>query len=128
MVVFELNGIEIDSCTGCGGCWFDSGELQLLFELNHIQADPLFTDLSSPKKGIKTDRRCPSCNKKMEQLVIRRESSIVLDRCPRNHGIWFDRGELLSLIDNFHKGEMGELAQFFSSVYHDELKHRRKGE
>ena len=32
MVVFELEGIEIDHCVSCGGTWLDAGELVSITE------------------------------------------------------------------------------------------------
>ena len=31
-IVLELDEIEIDYCTSCGGIWLDAGELDLLIE------------------------------------------------------------------------------------------------
>ena len=30
MVILEYQGIELDHCVACGGCWLDAGELGLL--------------------------------------------------------------------------------------------------
>ena len=32
MIVLELDEVEIDYCTSCGGIWLDAGELDLLIE------------------------------------------------------------------------------------------------
>ena len=32
MITLELEEVEIDYCTDCGGIWLDSGELELLLE------------------------------------------------------------------------------------------------
>jgi len=31
MIILELDRVETDFCTECGGIWLDSGELELLF-------------------------------------------------------------------------------------------------
>lgn len=48
-----------------------------------------------PKRGRvdvdSSERRCPQCGSRMRQVT---HGSLTLDECPRQHGMWFDAGEL----------------------------------
>ena len=41
---------------------------------------------------------CPICGKRMEKVQCGAEKKIRVDKCRRNHGIWFDKGELEGII------------------------------
>lgn len=96
LVILEAHRIEIDYCSKCEGVWLDSGELELMIESEDEKAK-LFQSLivveDSPEKKL----RCPICKIKMEK-VIHKDLDTVTDKCIRNHGIWFDKGELNSIL------------------------------
>lgn len=94
MIILELDQVEIDYCNSCKGIWLDSGELDLLFT-NSEQGS--INDFLIAKSDHLDAKRCPICKKKME-LVEFNNSGIILDRCTNNHGLWFDNGELRSLL------------------------------
>ena len=48
-------------------------------------------------------RPCPSCRKLMNRSNYGGGSGIVLDAC-RDHGLWFDKGELAAIVDFLEKG------------------------
>lgn len=48
-------------------------------------------------------RPCPSCAKLMNRSNYGGGSGIVLDSC-REHGLWFDGGELAAIVDFLEKG------------------------
>lgn len=48
-------------------------------------------------------RPCPACAKLMNRSNYGSGSGIVLDAC-RDHGLWFDRGELAAIVDFLEKG------------------------
>jgi Zn-finger nucleic acid-binding protein len=93
--VFELDGVEIDRCLRCGGTWLDAGEIDQLARLGGGSKDPLeraLSEAAGPKSG---ERRCVRCSSKMQVVVVQQ---VEIDRCPRGHGNWFDRGEIETLI------------------------------
>jgi Zn-finger nucleic acid-binding protein len=101
MIVIEYQNIELDYCTGCKGVWFDSGELELILKLHGLEEVKMFLDnifdspeaISSEKK-----RRCPICGHKMKKANIGEEPQILIDVCGKEHGLWFDGGEVAQLI------------------------------
>ena len=97
LVVAEREGIELDVCLWCHGLWFDAGELALLAEkLGRTLAVPEGAPLEAAATPEKP-RLCPRCDKAMEKVWLGGAPKVLLDRCPR-HGLWFDHGEMGSLI------------------------------
>lgn len=116
MVILEYKGIELDFCLECRGCWLDSGELGLI--VSGVPEAP--QDLPIPEK--KGKRRCPRCGVRMH-VGRPADAPIELDACPRGHGIWFDRGELVQLVKLRAAGGSAEaLANFCREVFGEDRK------
>ncbi len=98
MVILELSEVEIDYCTGCNGIWLDSGELELLLEDAEERAK-LLTTLSTDLVHKEKPYQCPICNKKMEKVYIGENKNVLIDRCIKGHGLWFDKGELKAVLE-----------------------------
>jgi len=93
MIVLEIRNVEIDHCVACGGVWLDGGELELLLE-EASNRDELMATLSELVEEKRKKIRCPMCSKKLEKVRYGVERNLILDKCPRNDGLWFERGEL----------------------------------
>jgi Zn-finger nucleic acid-binding protein len=94
MIVLELKGVEIDYCPECGGIWLDEGELEMLLE-DADEKNRVLSALSVLDRPADEPRTCPTCSKAMEKVVCSSGGKdIVIDRCRKMHGLWFDRGEL----------------------------------
>lgn len=98
MIVLELDEVEIDYCPGCEGIWLDAGELELLLG-DARQANEVLQSFSTAET-TEAARKCPICRKKMEKVRVgqadgKRE---LLDRCKKEHGLWFDGGELQAIL------------------------------
>ncbi|WP_337866801.1 zf-TFIIB domain-containing protein [Ignavibacterium sp.] len=96
MIVLELNKVEVDYCTNCSGIWLDRGELELLYSIDESENElqKLFSEtLTINEKSYK----CPLCRKRMKKSKFS-NSELVIDKCPENHGLWFDKGELEKLL------------------------------
>jgi Zn-finger nucleic acid-binding protein len=96
MIVLELNKVEIDYCTSCSGIWLDKGELELLYSVDESENDlqKLFAETSSVNEK---SYKCPLCRKRMKKIQFN-NSELVIDKCPDNHGLWFDKGELEKVL------------------------------
>jgi Zn-finger nucleic acid-binding protein len=91
MIVVEHEAIELDWCCDCGGVWFDAGEIEVLLGGDR----PISGSFGLPPASEgKSDRRCPRCRAALEQKTL---GTVVLDVCPRQHGVWFDAGEVSAL-------------------------------
>lgn len=97
MIVLELNQVEIDFCLECEGVWLDAGELELLLESSE-EKDAVLNSFIVKKDSKEKKRKCPICLKKMEKILCSKDGKILIDKCPRNDGIWLDRGELYRII------------------------------
>ena len=97
MIVLEIEGIEIDHCIACGGVWLDGGELELLLDAADSK-NRLMAELAGGLEGKERSLRCPNCTKKMQKINYGKERKVLLDKCPQDHGLWFDKGELNDVI------------------------------
>ena len=97
MIVLELDEVEIDHCISCGGIWLDAGELELLLE-NSDGKDSLLSSFKVAKNTKERPRKCPICLRRMEKVLCGTDKKILIDKCRRNDGIWFDTGELEEII------------------------------
>ncbi len=99
-LIVEWKDVELDMCVDGHGIWFDAQELRQLFE--QAGAPNILRELEDrlkalPKRGRGPVRRCPRCSGKMEQVQAP-GGNVVLDRCSKGHGLWFDDGELEQII------------------------------
>lgn len=97
LIALEIESIEVDHCTACGGVWLDAGELSLLLE-GAPNRDTLMVSLSNVPTSREDDKRCPICSRKLRKVSCGTEVKVILDICPRNDGLWFDRGELADVL------------------------------
>jgi Zn-finger nucleic acid-binding protein len=120
LVTFELDGVEIDRCLRCAGTWLDAGEFERLAGAkagNSKIAEALYKTRGE-RHG---ERTCLRCRKRLEVIRVH---GIELDRCPRGHGLWFDKSELETLIGSFRDGHEGSVARFLGDLTAAE---RKKG-
>ena len=112
MLIVEFDEIELDTCADCRGIWFDAQELRELFEL--VKAPEHAHDLEQQLERLahgSARRSCPRCRGRLEP--VRTPSSnenLILDECPRGHGLWFDEGELESLLQSVLGAETDALS------------------
>jgi Zn-finger nucleic acid-binding protein len=104
MIVVEHNRIELDYCPNCRGVWFDAGELELLLESMKLDGSgsvhQALLGLNETQTAEKK-RPCPLCRSKMRKVTL--PPKILVDLCPRGEGLWFDGGELDSLLNYLAK-------------------------
>jgi Zn-finger nucleic acid-binding protein len=131
LVIYELEGVEVDHCLGCSGSWLDAGELELLGELSGIHAGALTAALAGAATSRRGARRCPRCRRRLDVVRVGDGEPVELDRCPVGHGFWLDRGETVAVIRAFGGAvdsgaavapEESAVARFFASLYEDELR------
>jgi len=119
MVVFGLEGVEIDRCLDCGGTWLDAGELDQIGQLAGAAPGRLTEALEKGGGEKHGGRRCPRCPGKLRVIHVEK---VELDRCPHGHGLWFDAKEIETLVAAFTEGEEGRVAAFLG-----ELRGAKKG-
>lgn len=93
--------IRVDWCSGCGGAFYEPGELHAV-----LGATPeIPASLGTP--GLS----CPSCVAGMVKLRWPAQGSVRIDACPACKGHWLDRGELVHLREHLEpKGRSSSAA------------------
>lgn len=117
MVVLELQEVEVDHCFGCRGIWLDAGELELLID-DAQQSMELLESFEIDKKCPEAKRRCPICYKKMEKVVVGPdEPQLLIDRCRKKHGLWFDGGELQDILKRAKLDNDSKIQQLLAEMF-----------
>jgi uncharacterized protein len=101
--------LVVDICDGgCGGIWFDGGELRRVDEA-HEPVGGLLDIARDSALVVDHDarRNCPRCR---EITVLRRrftsaDRRVALDECPGCGGVWLDAGELAELRSEYSTAE-----------------------
>ena len=126
MVVLELDKIEIDHCINCGGIWLDEGELELLLETEEERNrhKNLFKDAGSVK-----EKRfpCPRCGKRMNKVFVGEEKKIIIDKCKKNHGLWFDQGELQKVVEIDTGNSNSKIIRLLNQMFENKLSSNNDG-
>jgi Zn-finger nucleic acid-binding protein len=123
MLVLELHQIEIDYCQQCSGIWLDDGELELLLDDTQEKKKLLgsFTvDSNNPEKP----RRCPKCAKKMNKVFVGESKKVLVDKCKKDHGIWFDDGELHDVVNLGSIDKNNKVIQLLNDMFAYKLKNK----
>ncbi|MBT8380633.1 MAG: zf-TFIIB domain-containing protein [Ignavibacteria bacterium] len=127
MIILELDQVEIDYCTTCEGIWLDSGELEMLLE-NEAERkkvlDTLHEDHDHPEKLNK----CPICGKKMIKVHAGENKEVLIDKCKKDHGLWFDKGELNTVVELGAKEEENKIAHLLKEMFENKISTNDKGE
>ena len=113
MIVFGLEGVEVDRCLDCGGTWLDAGELDQLGILAGMKPGRMTEALEKGGGEKHGERRCARCPAKLRLMKVK---DVELDRCPHGHGLWFDAKEIEALVASFTEGEEGRVAAFLGDL------------
>lgn len=105
--VFEVEGLQLDTCPACRGIWFDGGELEGVVAKGALQA---LLDGAAGRPG-----QCKGCGAKLERvaecpkcrlaapacpecgnapLSVGTVRGVAVDVCTPCGGLWLDAGEL----------------------------------
>ena len=117
MITLELAEVEIDFCTDCGGIWLDAGELELLLgDSQHTEL--LLNSFKIERKCTEKARKCPICLKKMQKIIAgRAQPALLIDKCPRGDGLWFDKGELQEIFDKAHLDKDSKIQKLLADMF-----------
>ncbi|OGO20570.1 MAG: hypothetical protein A2Z15_09670 [Chloroflexi bacterium RBG_16_50_11] len=100
-LIIEYQNIELDYCPVCKGVWFDAGELELLMECAGLDNCRSYLDgiVQAPEAASSEKKhKCPVCRHKMRKTYIDEGKKVLVDICHIGDGIWFDGGEVHSLV------------------------------
>ena len=105
-----VGNIAIDACTSCKGMFLDHGEIESIREIvrkgGAVPPDSIDLISEEASKGTlakdDTQEPCPSCRYGLFAVNVK---GVTIDYCLSCRGIWFDRGELQTLVDKMRSGE-----------------------
>ena len=120
MITLELNGVEIDYCTQCEGIWLDAGELeQLLGEAK--KSKELINSFKIDSNNDEEARKCPICDKKMQKIIIGSSGpKLLIDKCGKGDGLWFDKGELHDIVEKAQLDENNKIKALLTDMFNNE--------
>ena len=117
MITLELEDVEIDYCTECGGIWLDAGELELLLG-EPEKARQLLGSFKIESQSNERIRPCPICDKKMQKIKVGASTPVLLiDKCRRGDGLWFDRGELRDVCDKAQLDKDNKISELLKEMF-----------
>jgi Zn-finger nucleic acid-binding protein len=117
MITLELEDVEIDYCTDCGGIWLDAGELELLLK-EPDKAKGLLDSFRIDSESTEGIRKCPICDKKMQKIVVGSSKPVLLiDKCRRGDGLWFDKGELQDIFDRAELDQDNKIQKLLIDIF-----------
>ena len=98
----SILSIKFEGCPKCRGLWLDRDELRKLKdkvgigELRWLNSEVEHIEQTA---AIPSKRVCPRKDEGNLLTVVFGKSSVMLDWCPKCHGMWLDRGEYDKIID-----------------------------
>jgi Zn-finger nucleic acid-binding protein len=117
MITLELEDVEIDHCLDCGGIWLDAGELELLLD-EPEKARALLGSFRVDSKSQEAQRKCPICDKKMQKVIVGdSQPSLLIDKCRRGDGLWFDAGELHDIFDRAQLDQDNRIQDLLTEMF-----------
>jgi len=117
MMTLELQEVEIDYCTDCGGIWLDAGELEELLG-QADRASQLLASFKTEPSCTEKQRKCPICDKKMQKITVgQSQPALLIDKCAKGDGLWFDSGELHDIFDRAQLDENNKIQDFLADMF-----------
>jgi len=116
LVALEHQRVEVDYCAKCMGVWLSAGEIELIYGDAGAARD--FLESRNPVPRGEKPRRCPECGKRMVKEATEGSHPVTIDRCPRGHGLWLDRGELATVLDPAASEDIStEVGRFLLEIF-----------
>ncbi len=108
---------QLDFCPSCQGTWFDKGETAKYFSLEQ--------DLPDLESSLKTAQQrgqvCPRCSAELQELKYDVNQDLLLDRCTKCEGLWFDAEEVdkLMKMENDKEDALSRIARLKEKLRKD---------
>jgi Zn-finger nucleic acid-binding protein len=85
-------------CNACEGVWVSEAELEERVRVvrgkSELHLELVFAP-GYPSSSAQRRRACPLCRQPLDHVAL---GEAAVDRCHHKHGIWFDAGELESVL------------------------------
>lgn len=97
----KVNNLILDICqSGCGGIWFDAGELEKIDDTSENVPKEILRPIKNQNVVIdrSKQRNCPKCSSSpLNNNAYNEQYHIEIDNCLTCGGIWLDLGEIETL-------------------------------
>lgn len=103
----SIGSTQVRECTRCGGFWTSVDTFESICADKERQSAVI--NFIGSKPGEIANQRpisyvpCPDCKQLMNRSNFARSSGVIIDLC-KEHGVWFDSGELPRIIEFIDKG------------------------
>jgi len=98
MFVREEVGVDLDCCAGCGGVWFDHGELALVARAGRGPVDALRAAVGGSGPAIAGAAAeilfCPTCRSVLVTTEHGAMAGVRMEACHNGHGLWITAASL----------------------------------
>jgi Zn-finger nucleic acid-binding protein len=110
MLAGQIGNVTVHECERCFGLWLDASTFEQVCRDHESHAAVLGAARSADvaqATALKPVRyvKCPACRQLMHRMNFARCSGVVIDVC-REHGSWFERGELQGIVEFIRAGGM----------------------
>ena len=117
MITLELAEVEIDFCIECGGIWLDAGELKLLLG-DPEKSKQLLNSFKIDSRSTEKPRKCPICLKKMQKIIVGPSTpALLIDKCSKGDGLWFDKGELQDIFNRAQLDKDNKIQKLLADMF-----------
>ncbi|NOT47925.1 MAG: hypothetical protein HOP17_09295 [Acidobacteria bacterium] len=127
----KIGEVGIRECERCGGFWSDVRTFESICSNKEHQASLLgfsgsyvHPDAARPTISYVP---CPDCKQLMNRSNFAKSSGVIVDLC-KQHGVWFDAGELPKIIDFIEKGGLDRAREKEKIAIQDERSRLRDEE
>lgn len=103
----KIDAVAVRECERCGGFWSGVETFENLCASKEQQASIIgfigsYAHPNSNPPAV-SYVPCPDCKQLMNRSNFARSSGVIIDMC-KQHGVWFDAGELPKIIEFIDKG------------------------
>jgi Zn-finger nucleic acid-binding protein len=111
MKKLQVRGTLLDHCVPCNAIWLDGGELDSLERGWGAGADTLAAQHRAETEAeaarvVEVLNLCPRCQRRLEIASI---GAVEIDRCAHCGGMFFDKGELQTVLRLIRRGLVARL-------------------
>lgn len=108
--LLQIGETSMRECERCDGMWADVATFEHLCATSE-ERSAVLGFLGERNRTVEPSSTisyvpCPDCGQLMNRSNFAKASGVIIDIC-KQHGVWFDAGELPRIIEFIQKGGMG---------------------
>jgi Zn-finger nucleic acid-binding protein len=95
--------VVVHPCPGCQGIWATQSAVEVIERLHvnpvdvEASADEIAAAIARGNDANRAPGPCPACGTTLVVEEYGLASGVMVDRCPKGCGTWFDQGELAAI-------------------------------